>query len=151
MAWTDDLAKYLRVHINEKFRDPDHPMNVNYHEAKGETYITLDKVDYHFEFREVNGNVRFFMGIKPSEQGTLDELVARAKLELPSNNELDRTSRDFKQYSIEQNGESIIFSCGLKRFPKTQKEGDEFRKRLWSEFVQKLMKVARDIYSSGKS
>ena len=55
MGWTDDLAKYLRVHINEKFRDSNHPMNISYHEAKGETYITLDRIDYHFEFREVNG------------------------------------------------------------------------------------------------
>jgi len=148
MALTDDLTKYLRVHINEKFRDSDHPMNVNYHAAEGMTYITVDKVDYQFEFRKVNGNVRFFMGIKPSEQETLGELVERLKASVPSNSELDKTSRDFKQCSIEQNGESAVFSCGLKRFPKTSEDGDEFRRRLWGQFIQKFMGIARQMYSS---
>lgn len=144
----EKLVKYLRIQLSERFMNPKYPMNVNYHEAGNTTYIVLNDTEFCFEFTEDNGNTRFIMKLAPQrkEQKTIEQFVDKLKSELPSQNEFEKMSNNFRQYRIEQNGEYVCFSCILKKFPKNTEEGDAFRQRLWAEIIQRPMKVVKSLY-----
>ena len=147
MNWREDLTRNLSLKISEKFIDPKNPINVLYHEDEGRIYITHQNVDYSFEFIDDAGNIRFVMAIKPLDEASRSELEKRVRDVLPSNTEMDKTSRYFTNYSIESNAEHLNFSCRIKRYPKTESDATDFRRSIWGEIIQRIM---RGVYSRAK-